>query len=93
MALTPEQIIDLDSRCNIELVSVNLLLKSPELFNATLARAVNLLGNGNKVTITGNERTRDGWMEFSMFVQFEGGRTLFIGCIERKPGDPAEFHS
>lgn len=93
MTLTTQQCIDLDSRCDIELVSINLLLAGRELFNATMGRAMNHLGAGVKVTIAGNERRKDGWLEFSMLVQYPSGGKLFIGCIERKPGEPAEFHS
>lgn len=93
MPLTDQQLADIDSRASVELVSVNYLLQGRELFNATMARAMNHIAAGGKVTITGNERGKDGWLEFGMLVEYGSGSKLFIGCIERTPGAPAEFHS
>lgn len=93
MSLTQQQCDDLDSRASIELVSVNLLVKEPTLFNATMQRALRHVGAGNKVTISGSERDRHGWLEFGMRIEYAGGAKLFIGCIQRAPGAECEFHS
>lgn len=34
-----------------------------------------------------------GWLEFMYTIQFRDGGTLTVGAIQRKPGEPFEFHS
>lgn len=34
-----------------------------------------------------------GWLEFLLRVEYEHGGKLTIGALQRKPGEPFEFHS
>jgi len=34
-----------------------------------------------------------GWLEFGMAFEYDDGGKLFVGCIQRKPGAPFEFHT
>jgi hypothetical protein len=38
-------------------------------------------------------RKDSGWIEYLMFIQYEAGGTLTIGCIQRSADQPTEFHS
>lgn len=49
--------------------------------------------NVDHVTISLNERDAEGWLEFAMVFKYRDGGGLYVGCIQRKPGEPFEFHT
>lgn len=38
-------------------------------------------------------RNRDGFAEILVQATYHSGNTITIGAIQRKPGEPVEFHS
>lgn len=34
-----------------------------------------------------------GWLEYGIRYEYESGSKLFVGMIQRRPGEPFEFHS
>ena len=47
----------------------------------------------DKATIYVIPRKESGWIEYLMFIQYEFGGTITIGCIQRTVDGPMEFHS
>lgn len=45
------------------------------------------------VSIQCAARNREGWLEFIMMFGYDDGGTLTVGALQRKPGEPFEFHS
>lgn len=43
--------------------------------------------------IQGHPITEGGWLEYTILVSYESGRSLTVGAIQRKPGMVSEFHS
>ena len=78
-----------------------------EHFNNTMARAIYLASSDsvNKATIYLAQRTsprygadgalvsEGGWLEYTISIEYVGGHCLTVGAIQRKPGEPSEFHS
>lgn len=78
-----------------------------EHFNNTVKRAVYLAANdaANRATIYLAERTKPrydkddvmvdggGWLEYTIVIDYASGHRLTVGAIQRKPGEPSEFHS
>lgn len=48
-------------------------------------------GTTGKLQLT--DRRRDGWLEFTLLVTFEGGGKILIGCLQRFAQASSEFHS
>ena len=64
-------------------------------FMATFNRAVQLGNNEitQEVRIYTDQRDRQGWLEYQIVVTYQSGSSLTVGAIQRKPGEPSEFHS
>lgn len=49
--------------------------------------------NVSKATIYVNERDKEEWLEYGIRFDYSTGGKLFVGMIQRKRGEPFEFHS
>lgn len=49
--------------------------------------------NVEKATIYVNERDKEEWLEYGIRFDYSTGGKLFVGMIQRKRGEPFEFHS
>ena len=45
------------------------------------------------VTIFPSARNKEGWLEWLVRYEFSTGGKLTVGAIQRRPGEPVEFHS
>ena len=64
----------------------------PEMLHAVIQRAVQW-DTANGVTITASPRQPNGWLEWGLFIIYGISGKIFIGCLQRRPGEPIEFHS
>ena len=68
-----------------------------ELLRACVLRSLrNLHQDGSNAIIHCEDRktTGDvGWLEFALIIHYATGGQLFIGCLQRRPGEKFEFHS
>jgi hypothetical protein len=72
----------------------------PEMLSAVVQRALNF-EHADKCTIWTEKRVpldapdykAPGWLEYGLKIEFTDGGRIFIGCIQRKPGEAIEFHS
>lgn len=46
-----------------------------------------------RVPLDAPEYKHPGWLEYGLQVFFEDNSEMWIGCIQRRPGEPVEFHS
>ncbi|MNR69273.1 hypothetical protein D3C85_1944050 [compost metagenome] len=54
------------------------------------------LGNSDyvgSVNLYLSQRDQNGWLEYTIVVGYKSGSSLTVGAIQRKPGEPSEFHS
>ena len=94
MPLSPKDNEDLDSRCAIEIVSINYAEQDYVYFTKVLAKLARHMAAGVKITLNLNKRSeRDGSMEWGAMVTYSTGRFMYIGILQRKAGDDPEFHT
>lgn len=82
---------------NIEIIGAE--LAEPEILTAALQRckwwdnvkAIKIFINP-RVPLDAPEYNNPGWIEYGISVEWETSK-LFIGCLQRKPGEQIEFHS
>ena len=68
---------------------------------ATLARAMRFAHEADSAKIVCQPRVpldapayqHPGWLEYTLEMLFQSGCRLTMGVIQRKPGEPVEFHS
>lgn len=72
----------------------------PKMLESVMARALHFerattcnIYVADRVPLDAPEYSHPGWLEYALNVVFEDGGNLWIGCIQRKPGEPIEFHS
>lgn len=69
------------------------------LFDACLKKAEQYFPSevtlflGSRVPLDDLPYKHPGWLEYGMRVDFTSTRGLYLGCIQRSPGEAAEFHS
>ncbi len=85
---------ELDSRCDIEIVGAALAANEPQFLSAVLARVPRHIHAAEKISIyCAERRALDGWMEWTMRVDYKSKHGITIGCVQRRVGADVEFHS
>lgn len=80
-------------RAGIEILDVEEANKEPEFLAKVLARAARHVGDRTVITIHPTTRTKEGWIEWVMVIQYYSAGKLYIACIERTKGAEMECHS
>lgn len=82
----------LDSRMNIEIVSV--ALAHPPMLSDILQRlAMQYRDSARRVTITCREPERDGSLMYIVHIEYLGGSSLTVGALRRTLDAQTEYHS
>lgn len=81
----------LDSRMNIEIISV--ALANTYMLGDILRRMADYKDSAKKITITCKEPERDGSVMYIMLIEYLNGSSITVGALRRDPGAPTEYHS
>lgn len=91
MAMTDDDYKKLDSRMNIEIISV-MLAHQPMLADV-LTRVSQYRDTAKKFTITCNAPDRDGSTMYIMAIEYVSGGSITVGAFRRTIDAETEYHS
>lgn len=83
----------LQSRCKIEIVGVDLAASEPVFLTCVMARLARHVPSADLITVFCSEPQAEGWLEWMIVIAFKSGSSLTIGALRRTPGGEVEFHS
>ena len=90
-----------DKTCVINVWNLHGWELDQDMLNAVMAKALQHLQQATLIDVYPQERVpanapaykHPGWLEWIIRIQYVGGGSLTIGCIQRTIGAKVEFHS
>lgn len=82
---------------NIEIINAEQM--EEEHFNAALRKALQYTCEKARIHVSPRnpadapEYKDPGWIEYGIHLEYKEGGRMYVACIQRKPGEPVEFHS
>lgn len=84
---------ELLSTCEIEIRGCAIAEHNYVFFTQVMTKLCRHMTKGNKITLMLSPREPGKMLEWGANIAYQGGGRMYIGIIQRKPGDEPEFHS